>query len=249
MANRKCDNCGDLIDMKSFPETCPSCGRHHGFSALKAILQRDNETYAVAPHIPGGIITDFNLLRKLADVAERYEAQAIKITSAGRFALVGFKETDINSVWEDLGLPPSAGSGLCVRSVKLCPGTSFCKRGLQDAVGVGLRIDEKYYGYSLPYKLKIGVSGCTNTCAESTVKDIGLIGMKGGWRVVVGGLVTGLNPRFADVIADNLDDEQALRVVDDLIEWYCAADIPKRIGRIIDDMGLNAFKAELGLAR
>jgi len=52
-----------------------------------AIVQRDKLTYAVAPHIPGGLITDFNLLRRIADVAEKYGAQAIKVTSAERFAL------------------------------------------------------------------------------------------------------------------------------------------------------------------
>ncbi|MDY6850217.1 MAG: NAD(P)/FAD-dependent oxidoreductase, partial [Thermodesulfobacteriota bacterium] len=46
-----------------------------------AIIQRDKQTYAVAPHIPGGI-TNADQLRKIADVAEKYQAQALKITSA-----------------------------------------------------------------------------------------------------------------------------------------------------------------------
>ncbi len=248
MANWKCEHCGHEINMDAFPEGCPGCGRPHGFSARRAIIQRDKKTYAIAPHIPGGIITDFNLLKKLAAVAEKYQAQAIKITSAGRLALVGFQENDIDAAWQDLGLSPSAGSGLCVRSVKLCPGTSFCRLGQQDAVGVGLRLDEKYYGYNLPYKLKMGVSGCPNTCAESSIKDVGLIGMQNGWRVVAGGYVTGLNPRFADVIADKLDDEQALALVDKVIEWFRAAGKPQRLGRVINTVGLEAFKADLGLA-
>ena len=248
MASWKCEQCGNCIDMTSFPEKCPACAQQHGFSARRAIVQRDKETYAIAPHIPGGIITDFNLLRKLADVAEKYGAGAIKITSAGRVALVGFRAQDIDGAWKDLGLSPSAGSGLCVRSVKLCPGTSFCRLGLQDAVGVGLALDEKYYGFNLPYKLKIGVSGCTNTCAESSTKDVGLIGMQGGWRVVAGGYGTGLHPRFADVLADNLDDSQAMALVDNVIQWYRAANKPQRLGRLINAMGLDTFKAELGLA-
>ena len=43
-----------------------------------AIIQRDKETYAIAPHIPCGLVTP-EMLRKLADVAEKYKAQAIKI--------------------------------------------------------------------------------------------------------------------------------------------------------------------------
>ena len=93
----------------------------------EAILQRDKETYAIAPHIPGGIITDFNLLRRLADVAEKYGVKAIKLTSAQRFALVGLKPEDLDPVWQELGMVPGAAIGLCVRSIKICPGTTFCR--------------------------------------------------------------------------------------------------------------------------
>ena len=87
--------------------------------AKGAIVQRDKETYAIAPHIPGGIITDFNILRQVADVAEKYGAKAIKITSAERFALVGLNAGDLDQVWQELGLTPGAALGLCVRSIKI----------------------------------------------------------------------------------------------------------------------------------
>ena len=101
-----------------------------------AIIQRDKATYAIAPHIPGGIITDYDLLRRIADVAEKYHVKAIKLTSAQRFALVGLDPQDLDAVWQDLGLAPGAAIGLCVRSIKICPGTTFCRLGMQDAVGV-----------------------------------------------------------------------------------------------------------------
>jgi NAD(P)H-nitrite reductase large subunit len=212
-----------------------------------AILQRDKENFAIAPHIPGGIITDFNLLRKLADVAEKYGAQAIKLTSAQRVAVVGLKEDDLDQVWADLGMVPGAAIGLCVRSVKICPGTTFCRIGMQDAVEVGLKLDEKYHGYELPFKFKIGVSGCPNNCSESSIKDIGLVGMQKGWRVLAGGFVSGLKPRLADVVATGLNDEEALDLTDKIIEWYQQADKKKRLGRVIDDVGLARFMEDLGL--
>ncbi|MEJ2156378.1 MAG: hypothetical protein P8X96_13655 [Desulfobacteraceae bacterium] len=183
MDSWKCNNYGNTLTARVCPEICPSCKEKEefvnaSFNVVKgAILQRDKKTYAVAPHIPGGIITDFNLLRNIADVAEKYGAQAIKITSAARLAIVGFHPEDIDKAWQDLGLPPCAGAGLCVRSVKLCPGKAFCRFGIQDSVGVGLKLDEKHHGLELPYKFKIGVSGCPNTCAESSIKDVGLIGL------------------------------------------------------------------------
>ena len=213
-----------------------------------AIIQRDKETYAIAPHIPGGIITDFNLLRRLADVAEKYGVKAMKLTSAQRIALVGLKLEDLDQVWQELGMAPGAAIGLCVRSIKICPGTTFCRIGMQDAVGVGLQLDEKYHGLPLPFKFKIGVSGCPNNCSESVIKDLGLVGAPKGWRVLAGGFASGLKPRLADTIAADLTDAEALDLAEKVVEWYKEKNQKKRLGRIIDDIGLAAFKAELGLA-
>ena len=212
-----------------------------------AILQRDKVNFAIAPHIPGGIITDVNLLRKLADVAEKFNVQAVKITSAQRIALVGIREQDLDQVWAELGMKPGAAIGLCVRSVKICPGTTFCRIGMQDAVGVGLKLDEKYHGMELPYKFKIGVSGCPNNCSESSIKDIGLVGMQKGWRVLAGGFVSGLKPRLADVIATGLDDQEAMALVDTIVDWFRDQGKAKRLGRVIDDISLARFMSELGL--
>jgi NAD(P)H-nitrite reductase large subunit len=212
-----------------------------------AILQRDKETYAIAPHIPGGIITDFSVLRKIADTAEKFGLQAVKLTSAGRFALVGIRAEDVDQVWQELGLSPGAAVGLCVRSIKICPGTTFCRLGTQDAVGIGLKLDAKYHGYTLPYKFKIGVSGCPNNCSESSIKDLGLVGAAKGWRLLAGGFASGLKPRLADVIATGLSDEEALAAIDRVLEWYKQVGKAKRLGRVMDEIGLEKFLAEVGL--
>jgi NAD(P)H-nitrite reductase large subunit len=212
-----------------------------------AIIQRDKATYAIAPHIPGGLITDFNLLRRIADVADKYQARVIKITSAERFALVGVQAQDLDQIWQELGLVPGAALGLCVRSIKICPGTTYCRLGVQDAVGVGLKLDEKYHGLPLPYKFKIGVSGCSNNCSEASIKDLGLVGAAKGWRVLAGGLASGLNPRLADVIAVNLNDEEALALAARVLDWFERAGKKRRLGKIIDEIGLARFKEELSL--
>ena len=98
---------------------------------------------------------------------------------------------------------PGAAIGLCVRSIKFCPGTTFCKQAKQDAVGLGLKLDEKYHGMSMPSKLKIGVSGCPNSCAEPAIKDIGLMGTAKGYNLMVGGSAAAV-PRLAQVVAKDL---------------------------------------------
>lgn len=209
-----------------------------------AIVQRDKETYAIAPHLPGGI-TDAATLRKIAEVAERYGAQALKVTSAQRIAIVGLPEEKLDEIWNELGEKPGAAIGLCVRSVKICPGTTFCKRGQQDSVGVGLQLDEKYHGMALPWKFKMGVSGCLNDCGEVCIKDVGLIGTPKGWNVMVGGN-GGSQPRLAVKLVEHVpSDEEALAIVAHIVDWFKAKDRRCRLGKFIEEMGLEAFREEV----
>jgi NAD(P)H-nitrite reductase large subunit len=208
-----------------------------------AILQRDMESYAIAPHIPGGIIDPAGL-RKIADVAEKYGAKALKITGAQRIAIVGIKREDIDDAWKDLGMAPGAAIGLCVRSVKICPGTTFCKKGMQDSVGVGLKLDSKYHGLQMPWKFKIGVSGCGNSCAEPGVKDIGLVGTAKGWKVLVGGCASA-GARVGEKLAEHLSDDEAIALVDRIIAYYKANAKKQRLGQFIDEIGFEKFKSEV----
>ena len=208
------------------------------------ILQKDKETYAIAPHIPCGVVTP-ELLRKIADVAEKYKAQALKITSATRIAIVGLKEEDIDSVWNDLDMPPGAAVGLCVRSVRACPGNTFCKLGQQDALGLGMKLDNEYHGMELPGKCKMAVSGCQINCAESWVRDIGLFGKANGWTLVIGGNV-GVTPRIARELATELSDEQAFEKIAQVIDYYReTAKKGERMGKMIERIGMDAVKAAL----
>jgi NAD(P)H-nitrite reductase large subunit len=209
-----------------------------------AIPQNDNETYAIAPHIPCGVVTP-DLLRKIADVSEKYQAKAIKITGATRLAIVGLKESDIDSVWEELGMGKGAAVGLCVRSIRACPGTTFCKLGKQDALGIGMELDRKYHAAALPGKFKMAVSGCKLSCSESWVRDIGLIGFPGGWTLTIGGNV-GMTPRIGKELVAGLDDDQVLAAVEKVIAVYTDKAKPgERLWKMIERLGLDPFKAAL----
>jgi NAD(P)H-nitrite reductase large subunit len=210
-----------------------------------AIVQRDRETYAIAPHLPAGVV-DPATLRKIADVAEKYGAAALKMTSAQRIAIVGLKEEDLDNVWADLGIEPGAAIGLCVRSVKICPGTTFCKQAKQDSLGLGLKLDAIYHGMPMPSKLKMGVSGCPNSCAEPAIKDIGIMGTPKGYTLMVGGSAAAM-PRLADVVAKELSDEEVLEAVDKILNFYKNSGTKKRLGKFIDDVGLENFRSQVGL--
>jgi NAD(P)H-nitrite reductase large subunit len=208
------------------------------------ILQRDKETYAIAPHVACGVITP-ELLRKLADAAEKYNVGAVKITSAARIALVGIKEEDVDAVWQDLGMNPGHAVGLCVRSVKACPGNQFCRLAKQDSLSIGMKLDEIYHGYELPSKTKMGVSGCQNQCAETWIKDIGLVGKKNGWTLMVGGSAAS-KPRLAQVLVEDLNSEEALDKIKKIMDFYKANGKKlERIGRMIDRVGFDVFQSAI----
>lgn len=207
-----------------------------------AIVQRDRETYAIAPHIPGGVILDINVLRKIADVSEKYGAKALKLTSAQRIAIVGIPEDKIDAVWDELGMDKGAAVGLCVRSVKICPATHFCKRAQQDGLTLGLTLDKAFHGMELPGKMKFGVSGCTNSCAESWVKDIGLVGTTKGWKIVIGGCA-GAKPRIGDLLIEAVPQEEVQPIIDKIIAYYKEnARKHERLGMLIDRLGLETVK-------
>ncbi|MGI6422978.1 MAG: NAD(P)/FAD-dependent oxidoreductase [Syntrophomonadaceae bacterium] len=209
-----------------------------------AVLQRDKESYAVVPHMPGGLVSP-EALRKIADVAEKYNAQALKLTSAQRLAIVGLKEEDLDNVWQDLDMKPSHAIGLCVRSIKFCPGTTFCKRGQQDSVSLGLKLDERYHGMELPNKFKMGISGCANSCGENHFRDVGIMGMPKGFKLMVGGN-GGVTPRIAKTIYEGLDEEQVLEKVDKIVQVYAQeANKNERLGKYIERIGLEQFKSQL----
>lgn len=204
---------------------------------------KENATYAIAPHIPCGIVTP-DQLRTLAGVAEKYDVQALKITSAARIAIVGITEDQVDDVWKDLGMDPGHAVGLCVRSVKVCPGTTFCRLGKQDSIEMGMKLDEIYHGMVLPSKMKMAVSGCKIQCAENCIKDISLYGTANGWTLLIGGNGSA-NPRLADVLMEDLSREDALEMVAKVVDYYRENSKRERMGRMVERIGLDALKADL----
>ena len=144
-------------------------------------------------------------------------------------------------------MKPGAAIGLCVRSIKTCPGTTFCKRGFRDSVKMGLALDDRYHGMNLPNKLKIGVSGCPNSCSDNHTRDIGLMGMPKGWTIFAGGK-GGTMPRLGNRLIMNVPDDKVLEMVDKIVKVYAEnASGKERLGAYIDRIGLDEFKSILNL--
>ncbi len=209
-----------------------------------AIVQRDGESFAIKVHMPGGY-TKPEELRRIADVAERHGVPEIKITTAQRIALFGIPEEKLDAVRAELGDLEEGGTGLCIRYVKMCPGASWCKCAQRVTRDVGMEMDRRYHRLQVPWKFKMSVSGCSNDCCEGFIRDLALVGGPTGWKILVGGNGGSL-PRMAQVLVEDLPtDVEALAVVERLVSWFTAAERKCRIGVVIEEMGIEAFRKEV----
>ena len=209
------------------------------------IRQRGKEKiiYAIAPHIPCGIVTPDQLIN-LGTVAQKHSVSAIKITSAARIALLGITEDQVDDIWKDLGMDTGHATGLCVRSIKVCPGITYCRLAKQDSIQMGTVLDETYHGMVLPSKMKMGVSGCKIQCAENCIKDVSLYGTQNGWTVMIGGNGSA-RPRLADILVEDLSFDEARTMVETVVEYYKANSKRERMGRMVERIGLETIKSDL----
>jgi len=150
-----------------------------------ANIQKDG-TYSVVPRMYGGV-TNPDQLRKIADVADKYEVPMVKVTGGQRIDLLGVKKDDLPKMWADLDMPSGYAYGKSIRTVKTCVGSEFCRFGTQNSTQLGIDLEKAYDHMWAPHKVKFAVSGCPRNCAESGIKDVGIIGVDSGWEIYVGG--------------------------------------------------------------
>jgi len=207
---------------------------------VHANIQHDG-TFSVVPRMYGGVTTP-DELRRIADVADKYEVPMVKVTGGQRLDLLGVKKQDLPGIWRDLGMPSGHAYAKAVRTVKTCVGTDFCRFGLGDSVGLGIEMEKLWEGLHTPHKVKSGVSGCPRNCAEATVKDIGCVAVEGGWQVRAGGAAGG-NVREADILATVQTRGEALRLATTFLQYYREnAEYKERTYDFIPRVGLEKVR-------
>ncbi|MDE2093362.1 MAG: NAD(P)/FAD-dependent oxidoreductase, partial [Burkholderiales bacterium] len=131
--------------------------------------------------------TNSSELRRIADVVDKYAIPTVKVTGGQRIDLLGVKKEDLPAVWKDLGMPSGHAYGKTLRTVKTCVGSEWCRFGTQDSTALGIELERVLWRMYAPHKVKLAVSGCPRNCAESGIKDVGVIGVDSGWEIYVGG--------------------------------------------------------------
>ncbi|MNU67314.1 Nitrite reductase [NAD(P)H] [compost metagenome] len=206
-------------------------------------IQKDG-TYSVIPRIHGGVTTAEDL-KKIADVAVKYDVETVKITGAQRIGLYGIKKEDLPKVWEELDMTSGFAYGKSLRAVKTCVGSTWCRFGTQDSMSMGIELEKRLERISTPAKTKVAVSGCPRNCAEATIKDLGVVAIDGGWEIYVGGN-GGTDVRPAELLVK-------LKTEDEVIEWTLAyfqfyrenANYNERTSKWIERVGIESVKNAL----
>jgi nitrite reductase (NADH) large subunit len=150
-----------------------------------ANIQKDG-TYSVIPRMFGGVTTAADL-RRIADVVDKYKIPTVKVTGGQRIDLLGVKKADLPKVWADLAMPSGHAYAKALRTVKTCVGSEWCRFGVQDSTQMGIDLEHTFAKMYAPHKVKLAVSGCPRNCAESGIKDVGVIGVDSGWEIYVAG--------------------------------------------------------------
>ncbi|GAA4623104.1 nitrite reductase large subunit NirB [Actinoallomurus vinaceus] len=222
---RGCDICKPAV-----ASILASLGNGHILDGEQAGLQDTNDrflanmqkngTYSVVPRIPGGEITPEKLI-VIGEVAQEFGLYT-KITGGQRIDLFGARVEQLPHIWKkliDAGFESGHAYGKALRTVKSCVGSTWCRYGVQDSVGLAIRLELRYRGLRAPHKLKSAVSGCARECAEAQSKDFGIIATEKGWNLYVAGN-GGMRPRHADLFASDLDEETLLRYIDRFLMFY-----------------------------
>ena len=182
-------------------------------------IQKDG-TYSVVPRMAGGEVTPEGLIA-VGQVAKKYGLYT-KITGGQRVDLFGARVEQLPLIWEELiaaGFESGHAYGKSLRTVKSCVGSTWCRYGVGDSVGLAVELENRYKGLRAPHKIKFGVSGCTRECAEAQGKDIGVIATEKGWNLYVCGN-GGMKPRHAELLASDLSKDELVRTIDRVLMFY-----------------------------
>lgn len=247
---RGCDICKPVV-----ASILASLGNGHILAGEQATLQDTNDhmlanlqkdgTYSVVPRMPGGEVTPEGLIT-VGQVAKDFGLYT-KITGGQRIDMFGARVEQLPDIWRrlvDAGFESGHAYGKSLRTVKSCVGSTWCRYGVQDSVGMAVDLELRYRGLRSPHKLKLGVSGCARECAEARGKDVGVIATEKGWNVYVGGN-GGFTPRHAQLLAEDLTDEELVRTIDRFLMYYVrTADRLQRTATWIQDVegGLDGVR-------
>jgi len=186
---------------------------------------RANGTVSAYAHCRLGDITPTQF-RGLADL-QRALGCEVRITNRQNFVLRGLVEAQLPVVFEALSVIDMAAAGAeLVRDVVACPGADTCNLAVTQSRGLASEIDRalEEAGLAEVGGVRINISGCTNSCGQHHIADIGFYGLERrahgqaapGYQMLLGGRVGDMEIEFgqkATKLPAKAASEAVVRVV------------------------------------
>ncbi|WP_207262132.1 nitrite reductase [Desulfovibrio sp. Huiquan2017] len=202
-----------------------------------AVRARRDGTYTVVPRMRLGQM-DAELLEAVSRAVRENGLAGVRLAASQRLMIDNVPASALRAVVTAVGLVGDAYA----HKVQGCQGAAGCKLGQQDSLAAADRLERMLVDFSLPAKLKTGVSGCPMCCAESLVRDVGLFGRKHGWTVSFGGN-GGKRVRGGDILAENVSEEEAFYIIRRALVFYAEhGKVKERTARFVERVGLDAVR-------
>jgi sulfite reductase (NADPH) hemoprotein beta-component len=213
-------------------------------------------TVSVKPigEAPGDV--DAGQMRALADIAERFSLDELRITHMQNVVLPYVQLDDVHAVWSALveaGLA-TANAGL-ITDIISCPGMDYCALATARSIPIAQAIATRFADperQQLIGRLGIKISGCINACGHHHVGAIGILGLdKAGvenYQITLGG-EPGEGAALGERLGPGIDAEAVPDAIERIVDTY----LVRRRGPdepFIDTLrriGLDPFRAALQL--
>ena len=163
----------------------------------------------------------------VADLAERYSFDELRVTHEQNLVLPHVKITDLRTVYDALveaGL--ATGNAGLISDIICCPGLDFCSLANARSIPIAQAISTRFAAPERQREigeLKIKISGCINACGHHHIGHIGILGVekKGSelYQITVGGDATE-NAALGDVLGHGFVAEDVPGAIERLVDVY-----------------------------
>jgi sulfite reductase (NADPH) hemoprotein beta-component len=177
----------------------------------------------------GGIPGDASSVQMdlVADLAERYSFDEVRVTHAQNLVLPHVRKSDLYAVWQALAAAGLATPNLdLVSDIIACPGLDYCSLANARSIPVAQGIAERFADLDRQRdlgELKIKVSGCINACGHHHAGHIGILGVdrKGeeNYQLLLGGSGAE-DASLAKIIGPGFSQDGVVDAVETVIETY-----------------------------
>ncbi|WP_421759553.1 nitrite/sulfite reductase [Devosia sp.] len=165
----------------------------------------------------------------VADLAERYSFDEIRVTHEQNLVLPHVKLTDLPAIYEVLVAEGLADGNVGqITDMICCPGLDFCALANARSIPLAQDIAKKFASPERQKEigdLKIKISGCINACGHHHVGHIGILGVekKGTelYQITVGGDATE-HAAIGQILGHGFVVEEVPGVIEKLVDTYIA---------------------------